>query len=202
MTKSPFIWFSILLFTIAAVTALGPAEATLGTNVRVVYLHGAWVWTALCALFAAGLAGLIGLLFGQASLHRWGRALGRTGLFFWVTYLPISLWAMQANWNGLYLAEPRWRVAVIFTVAGLLLQLGLYFLPPSWASFWNLAYIATLVAALQLTDKVMHPPGPMLESLAWRIQLFFTGLTLLCMLAAWQVVRWFIQLETPSSAEA
>jgi hypothetical protein len=198
MRTSPLLWIFVLLLVIAAVTALGPADATLGTNVRVVYLHGAWVWASLAAFVAAGLVGLTGLLTRRDSLHIWSRALGRSGLFFWITYLPISLWAMQTNWNGLFLAEPRWRVAAIFAVAGLLLQLGLSFLPVAWASFWNLAYIVTLFVVLQTTEKVMHPPGPMLESNAWRIQLFFAGLTALLLLTAWQATRWFRRLESHS----
>ena len=200
MKKSPILWFFILLVLIALFTALGPAEATLGANARVVYLHGAWVWAALAAFIAAGVVGLIGLIRrvrgrDALPLHFWSRPLGRTGLCFWITYLPISLWAMQTNWNGLFLAEPRWRVAAIFAIAGFLLQLGLSILPVSWASFWNLAYGITLFVVLQTTEKVMHPPSPMLESSAWRIQTFFGGLTILLILAAWQVARFFHAFE-------
>lgn len=195
------VFFIINIASIAIVTALGPSEATLGSSARIIYLHGAWVWASLVAFIAAGIMGLVGLL-GIATnkkgaiMHRWSRALGRTGLFFWLTYLPISLWAMQTNWNGLFLAEPRWRTAVIFAVAGSLLQLGLSFLPTSWASFWNLGFVITLISILQTTEKVMHPPNPMFVSDSWRIQVFFGGLTILVLLAAWQITRWFISFET------
>jgi len=53
MSKSPLLWLCLSLATIAAYTLVGPAEKTLGANVRIVYLHGAWVWTALAA-FVAG----------------------------------------------------------------------------------------------------------------------------------------------------
>ena len=200
MKKSPILWFFVLLVFITLFTAIGPAEATLGKNARVVYLHGAWVWASLAAFIAAGAAGLVAIIRrvrgkDALPLHAWSRALGRTGLCFWITYLPISLWAMQTNWNGLFLAEPRWRVAAIFAIAGFLLQLGLSFLPISWASFWNLAYVVTLFVVLQITEKVMHPPSPMLESSAWRIQIFFGGLTVLLILAAWQVARFFYAFE-------
>jgi hypothetical protein len=197
--KSPIVQFIISLLVISIFTTLGPSEATLGRNARIVYLHGAWVWVALAAFIGAGLVGLMGLLYrlggnDAPKFHQWSRALGRTGLFFWITYLPISLWAMQANWNGLFLAEPRWRIALVFAVTGSLLQLGLSFLPASWASFWNLAYIIALFVVLQTTVKVMHPPSPMLESNAWRIQVFFGGLTLLVLFTSLQVARWFRSL--------
>jgi hypothetical protein len=195
-TTSPLLLFLIILIIIAGYTLLGPAEKTLGTNVRVVYLHGAWVWAALAGFIAAGLVGLIGLITRRTKLHHWSRALGRSGLFFWITYLPISLWAMQTNWNGLFLAEPRWRMAAVFAVGGLLLQIGLTLLEnPAWASGFNLAYVVALFTILQATDNVMHPPAPMLDSDARRIQLFFIGLNLLTLLAAWQVSRWWYARE-------
>ncbi len=194
--KSPAVWFAALLALAAIYAAFGPAEKTLGENVRVVYLHGAWVWAALAAFIAAGAAGLIGLLLRKSAWQRWSRALGRAGLLLWITYLPVSLWAMQTNWNGLFLAEPRWRMAAIFAIAGLLLQAGLSFLPVVWSAGLNLAYLAALLGVLQATENVMHPPGPMLESEFGRIQIFFAGLTLLMLLAAWQLARWFHHLET------
>jgi hypothetical protein len=196
ITRSPLFWFCIILAVIATVTALGPAEKTLGVNARVVYLHGAWVWAALAAFTASAASGLIGLISQRKTFHQWSRALGRTGLFFWITYLPISVWAMQTNWNGLFLAEPRWRLAVIFGIGGVIMQLGITLIEdPKWASVGNIAYLAALFLALSSTDNVMHPPSPMLDSSAPRIQFFFLGLFILLLLAAWQIARWWRQLE-------
>ena len=199
--KSPVLWMLAGFLLSAAFTRLGPEEATLGTNVRVVYLHGAWVWTSLAAFIAAALMGLAALILRHESLHAWSRALGRTGLFFWITYLPISLWAMQANWNGLFLAEPRWRFAMIFAITGILLQLGLSFLPVIWSSLGNIAYLVALFVALQSAENVMHPPGPMLESDFGRIQVFFIILTLLLLFTAWQFARWMMALDNKRQKE-
>ena len=199
LRASPLFWLLVFLLAIAILAAFGPAEKSLGTNVRVVYLHGVWVWAALALFFAAAGAGAAGLLTHKAALHRWSRALGRAGLVFWITYLPISLWAMQTNWNGLYLTEPRWRLAIVFSIGGLLLQMGVTLLEdPAWASVGNLLYQAALLLALANTENVMHPPSPILNSDAWRIQLFFAGLLLFTLLAASQVARWWHQLERVS----
>lgn len=192
--RSPVFLFFITLVLISVVTFFGPSEKTLGANVRVVYLHGAWVWAALAGLIAAGLTGLTALATGREPLHEWSRALGRTGVFFWVTYLPISLWAMQTNWNGLFLAEPRWRVALIFGIGGIAVQGFVAFLrEPVLTSFANAAFIAGLFFVLARTDQVMHPPSPIFSSDATTIQYFFVGLTALVMLAAWQMARWWHQ---------
>jgi hypothetical protein len=190
------LWFLLTIIAIAGLTALGPAEKSLGTNVRVVYLHGAWVWAALIAFLTAGITGLLGLATGRLTLQLWSRALGRTGLLFWVTYLPISMWAMQANWNGLFLAEPRFRFAVIFSVTGILLQIGVTLLEnPAWASGGNLLYVLAMFLALRTTENVMHPPSPILDSEALRIQLYFGGLLILILLAAWQIARWLYHVD-------
>ncbi len=193
---SPLLWFLIAATAVGIFDLFAPPEKTLGINVRVVYLHGVWVWAALLTLLAAGLAGLAALLLRREALHRWSRALGRAGLFFWISYLPISMWAMQTNWNGLFLAEPRWRMAVIFALGGLALQLGIALVDdPAWASAGNLVYIVALLLAMQNTENVMHPPAPILHSDARGIQLYFAGLLLLTMLAASQAARWFYRFE-------
>lgn len=200
MKRSPILWFLVILTIIGLVTLISPSEKILGANARIVYLHGAWVWTSLAGFVAAGVAGLAALALSRAELHAWSRALGRTGLFFWITYLPISMWAMQTSWNGLYLAEPRFRLAVIFSVAGLLLQTGLALIQrPAWTSAANIVYVVTLMIALANTQNVMHPPSPMLDSDASRIQLYFATLVALSLLAAWQVARWWRRLDPVST---
>ena len=187
------------------ITLLGPAEAKLGKNARLVYLHGAWVWTSLITFVASGFVGMIGIVVFWLDrkvivFHQWSRALSRTGLLFWITYLPLSLWAMQTNWNGLFLAEPRWRLAVIFAVAGLLLQLGLSMLPVAWSSFFNPAYILTLFLFIMQTETVMHPINPLQSDGAQRIQLFFGALTILLIATSWQLARWFKSKEDKAIA--
>jgi hypothetical protein len=195
--RYPLLNFVLLLIVTGALTSLAPAEKSLGTNVRVVYLHGAWVWVALAAFVSAGGIGLAGLLTRRVHLHTWSRALGRTGLFFWITYLPISLWAMQTNWNGLFLAEPRWRLAVIFALGGLAVQIGLTLMDdPGWASAANSLYVFVLFLALRTTQDVMHPGSPIFNSDSRDIQVFFTALLLLTCIAAWQITRWWHKVES------
>ena len=203
MPRSPLIWLFFAILAVAILTLAAPAERSLGGNVRVVYLHGAWVWVALLAFVASGAVGLTGIISRRKRINIWSRALGRTGLFFWITYLPISLWAMQTNWNGLFLAEPRWRLAVIFAIGGLALQLGLTLLEnPAWASAFNLLFVLILWFALQNTEQVMHPPSPILTSNAWRIQLFFSGLLAATLLAGWQVTRLWLDHDAAWNADA
>lgn len=203
MKRSPILWFILILAGIGLVTMFSPSEKILGANARIVYLHGAWVWTALAGFLAAAAAALGAFVLRRADLHGWSLALGRTGLFFWITYLPISMWAMQTSWNGLYLAEPRFRLAVIFSVVGLLVQVGLALIQrPAWTSAANIIYAVVLMIALANTQNVMHPPSPMLDSDASRIQAYFATLVALSLLAAWQVARWWRSIDPATQTQS
>jgi len=199
--KSPLALCLLTILIIALLALFGPEEKSLGANVRIVYLHGAWVLSAELAFIAAGLAGLIALITRREILHRWSAALGRTGIVFWVSYLPLSLWAMQANWNGLFLAEPRFRLALIFAVTGLLLQLGLWLINTNWiTSFANLLFILALRVIFATADNVMHPPpSPIFNSGNYAIIGFFIVLIVLALAAAYFLTKWFVAINRRSS---
>jgi hypothetical protein len=186
-----------VIAVILLATLFGPEEKSLGANVRIVYLHGAWVLAAEVAFIAAGLAGLIGLLTRREAFHDWSAALGRTGTVFWITYLPLSLLAMQTNWNGLFLSEPRFRLALTFAIVGALMQTGLWLVNHKvLTSIANLAYIIALRIIFSMAANVMHPPpSPIFNSGLWDVIIFFVLLNLLAWLAAYFLTRWFLTLQ-------
>jgi hypothetical protein len=192
--KSPLTWFFITVIVIALLAFFGPEEKSLGANVRIVYLHGAWVLAAELAFVAAALAAVIAFVTKRAVFHRWSAALGRTGIFFWLTYLPLSLWAMESNWNGLFLSEPRFRLAVIFAVTGILLQLGLWLINTHWiTSLANIIYIVVLRLVFASASNIMHPPpSPIFNSGNFVIIGFFLALIALTLLAAFFMTRFFL----------
>jgi hypothetical protein len=187
--------FFATLIVIALLALFGPEEQSLGANVRIVYLHGAWVLTAELAFVAAGLAGLVALITRREVFHQWSAALGRTGMIFWVTYLPLSLWAMQSNWNGLFLSEPRFRLAAIFAVTGVLLQIGLWIIDINWiTSLANILFIVILRVIFSTAENIMHPPpSPIFNSGNYAIIGFFLALILLVLLASYFLTRVFLQ---------
>lgn len=192
--ESPLLSFLLALLAIIIMTFFGPEEATLGPSVRLVYLHGAWVMTAELLFTLAALAGLIALVMRKELFHRWSAALGRSGIFYWITYLPLSMLAMQANWNGLFLAEPRFRFAMTFAIVGLLLQLGLWLLDISWLTATaNILYIVALRYFFATAENIMHPPpSPIFNSGNWTIIGFFVGLNVLAWVSAYFATRFFL----------
>ena len=192
--KSPLALFFIAVIVIALLALFGPEEKDLGANVRIVYLHGAWVLAAELAFIAAGIAGLIALITRRELFHNWSAALGRTGIIFWVTYLPLSLWAMQTNWNGLFLSEPRFRIALIFAVTGVLLQVGLWLINTNWiTSLANIVFIVVLRVVFSTAQNIMHPPpSPIFNSGNFAIIGFFVALIVLTLVAAFFLTRFFL----------
>jgi hypothetical protein len=199
--KTPLTLFFITVIVIALLALFGPEEKSLGANVRIVYLHGAWVLTAELAFLAAGVTGLIALITRRERFHQWSASLGRTGIFFWVTYLPLSLWAMESNWNGLFLAEPRFRLAVIFAVTGVLLQVGLWLIDIDWiTSIANIIFIVVLRVIFATAQNVMHPPpSPIFNSGNYLIIGFFVGLNLLAWLSAYFLAKVFLNVKKESA---
>ena len=190
VSRSPLLWFVIALIAALLVAAFAPLEKTLGMNARIVYFHGAWVWAAMLAFLAAALTGLGGLVLQRAELNERSRALGRAGLCFWITFLPMSLYVMQANWNGLFLDEPRFRVPLNLAIVSLLLQVGLSFIPEvRWTSLANIAFAAAFFASMNAVQAVLHPESPIFQPGAGDIRLFFVFLLVLLSLAAWQLAR-------------
>lgn len=185
-----FILALTILIT-AGATLLGPVERTLGENLRLVLLHGGMVWAGKIAFAAAGLAGLIGLVTRRSSWHNGSLALGRTGLVFWLLYLPMSLVVQIQNWGGIFWDEPRWRVPFTFGVVAVLLQLGLWILKqPQISSAANLIFAALLWWQLGGITNVLHPDSPVFGSNSSAIPVFFILLLGLCLLIAAQVA-WF-----------
>lgn len=178
-----WVWGTLALGLGVALGLNAPPERTLGTGVRAVYLHGAWIWTALLAFGVAAGLGLWGLRRGDVALQRRARAWGWVATGFWLTSFPLTLWAMQVNWNGLFLLEPRWQLNVQFGVLAVLLQLGLALLPPSWSGPGNALFLAAYLTLLARTPLVLHPPAPVWRASDIRFPLHFT-LTVLTLLIA------------------
>jgi hypothetical protein len=164
------------LLLLLIVTLLSPLEQTLGWKARAVYFHGAWVWTGKIAFALAAAGGLLALVLPRmrSPAADWSLSLGRTGLFFWLTYLPMSLWVQVISWGGIFWDEPRWRVPFAFGIAAILLQVALaIFDNRLLTAAGNLIFGAALWWALGNVQNVLHPNSPIFGSGSLRIEEFF-----------------------------
>jgi hypothetical protein len=180
-----------LAFIVLVLALVAPRDATLRGASPVVYLHGALVWTAILAFTASGVLGLAALILQRDLLHAWSEALARTGLLFWVIYLPLSMWASKATWNGIPLGDPRFRTAfqVLVLAAAFQATVALWGTRHRLGSALNAVLVVILWILMLTTQDVMHPQNPMRSS-APTIQIFFALLVGGSGLAALQVARW------------
>ena len=185
----PILWLLITISAVLLVTMLAPLEETLGTNARIVYFHGAWVWVAMLLFITAALVGTGGLVTRRTILHEWSRAFGHTALLFWIAFLLMSLYVMQVNWNGIFWAEPRFRIPLNMVVIAMLLQIGLTFFPLFWTSLANIAYAVALIYSMRTIEAILHPISPILSSDAGGIQLFFITLLILLAFFGFQIAH-------------
>lgn len=185
-------WLALTVLAAVIAALLGPTERTLGENLRLVLLHGSMVWTGKLVFAGAGLAGLAGLLSRRSAWHNISLALGRSGLVFWLLYLPMSLVVQMQNWGGIFWDEPRWRIPFTFGVVALLLQLGLWIMKqPLISSTANLVFAALLWWQLGGITNVLHPDSPVFGSNSSAIPIFFLILLALCLLIAAQTAWLF-----------
>jgi hypothetical protein len=189
------IGISLVILAVAALALAwaAPNDVTLKGTSKVVYIHGALVWTALLTLTAAGLVGLAALaamlVQRDSVMHAWALALGRTGLLFWVAYIPVSMLASRMAWNAVFLAEPRYTTAFRVLAVGVIVQvIVLLFNRPALSSGLHVVLAVVLWALLLTTPSVLHPDNPILRSVP-SIQFFFGLIVLACGVAALQVAR-------------
>lgn len=185
----------ITLVIIIILTILGPSEKTLGGNLRLVLLHGAWVWSGKVSFGLAALFGAAALIWHtRAHWLTLSRALAFSGLFFWLTYLPMSLWVMQLNWGGFFFDEPRWRIPFLFGVIAVLLQAGLWMFNNHWlTAAGNLLYGIALWWQLGGITNVLHPEAPVSASDSSLIQNHFILLIVFAALLAVQLSLWLYE---------
>ena len=191
----------VTLVLIAAAALLSPAEETLGWLMKLVFLHGTWVWTGILLYGLAGVTGFVGfsaLLTGRGALWaRLSQTFGLTSLFFWLTYLPMSMIVTYLSWGGFFFAEPRWRIPLTFAVGGILLQAGLYVMSDlRLTTLSNLIFGAALWASVLNVESVLHPDSPVSNSGSMLIQAFFMGMLLLALVFGLQLTAWWFRPAT------
>jgi hypothetical protein len=186
-----------LLVIITVVTLLGPAERTLGSAARIIYLHGALVWVAIMVFAIAALLGAAGLLARRLWLHDLSRVAGQVALIFWSGYLPLSMWAARATWGRVFLADPSFQRAFRILAVTVIVQVIIWLLPrPAWrVSALNLIPFSFLAFQLYRTQQFMHPESPIRNAESPLIQIYFYALSALCALLALAISRWLLTLN-------
>lgn len=186
----------LLLFGLLAILALllwlSPAEQTLGQKVKLVYLHGALVRTAM-VLFGISLpVNLVALVGRRIRWSIWGRALVWAAIALWLAHTFVSMVTTFAAW-GVIVAwfEPRTRFTFALAGVGVLFLVVAHLM--SSIRFSALAFALLAGLALGLSPGlgvVQHPLNPIGSSASSAIRYFYTAILAVLLaigglLAAW-----------------
>ncbi len=104
---------------------LSPDEQTLGTGMKWVYIHLAFIWTAMLGMLSAGILSLIQVFSDRTGWRQWGTATTWATLGVLAFAIITSIAVMQVNWGGISWEEPRTQallrasaIWLIVTIAG------------------------------------------------------------------------------------
>jgi len=176
------------LILIAVILALiAPEEATLGSYIKLIYIHAAVTWVGMVMFVASGLLALLFLLSKLASgkskgvsgpsardsLVTWSSASQATAIIFWLTSVSIGSFAAYLTWGGSWWEEPRLRVALfILVLAVAMYQLGRMLSDKLTRAVLNLSLPASAALLLFATGKLVHPNNAFAKSDSFEIKLF------------------------------
>ncbi len=177
-------WFGpllvILLLLLAILLWLSPVEQTLGQTVKLVYLHGALVRTAVI-LFAVALpVNLVAAINGRDSWLAWGKALAWTAIGIWLLHTLFSMITTYAAW-GVFIAwgEPRTRFTFNLAAVGLLALAVTGLVDHARFSAGVFGVVAGIVLALMPgLGFIQHPLDPIGSSPSGAIRLFYAAILL------------------------
>jgi hypothetical protein len=189
-------WMWPLLAGLAAILVLllwlSPADKTLGQIVKLVYLHGALVRTAM-VLFAIGLpVNLIALVGGQSGWSSWGKAFAWMAVAIWLVHALFSMVTTYAAW-GVFIAwfEPRTRFTFTLAAVGIVIVLVARLVGN--ARFSALVFVLLAGLTLSLAPRlgvVQHPLDPIGSSPSNAIRTFYATILAVSMALGGLLTIW------------
>lgn len=182
---------------------LSPAESRLGNLVKLVYVHGALVWTGLLAFAVAGLFGLAALVVRRPTWYRGTQAAGLAALVVWGLYVLSAMavtsltWGQLVAWN-----EPRVRATGLILVAAIVLFVVARLVDQAdFTAAVNLVMGVVPWVVVRQADAIRHPVDPIGGSGSTAIQGFFWLIVVTVTLLAGTLIAWlWAGMEAKASA--
>ena len=185
-------FFAALLALLALLLWLSPAERTLGQTVKLVYLHGVLVQTAVIVFAASLPVNLMALVKDTVGWATWGKALGWTATAIWLAHTLVSMVTTYAAW-GLFIAwyEPRTRFTFILAGVAILVVLVAYLVDHDRFTAAALVVLAGLaLALLPRLGFIQHPLDPIGQSSSTSIRAFYGAMLAVSVLMSALATGW------------
>ena len=173
--------FALLLGLLIALLWFSPAEQTLGQSIKLVYLHGALVRTAIILFVASVPVNLVALVTKRENWYVWGKAIVLSAVVIWLLHTLFSMITTYATW-GVFIAwfEPRTRFT--FNLAAVSLIVILVTQLVNNRVFTSVAFLLLAGLTLMLLPTlgfVQHPLDPIGMSTSGQIRVFYAGISLI-----------------------
>jgi hypothetical protein len=171
---------------------LAPAEARLGNLVKLVYVHGALVWTGLLSFTSAGVLGLVALVVRRPAWYRGTRAAGTAAVIVWIFYVVSSMavtgltWGQLIAWN-----EPRVRATGLILVAAVVLALVAWLVDhDDFMAVVNMIMGVVPWVVVRQAGVIRHPVDPIGGSGSAAIQGFYLLIVITVAALAATLIAW------------
>ena len=190
-------WRVPLLISLCLLAALllwlSPGERTLGQVVKLVYLHGALVRTAV-TLFAVSLpVNVVALINRQENWLAWGKALSWAAIGIWLAHTLASMITTYAAW-GVFIAweEPLTRFTFNLAGVGLVVLVVTQLVAnPRFSALVFLLLAGVVLLLLPRLGIIQHPLDPIGTSTSVTIRIFYAAILVTALAIAGLVVVWF-----------
>jgi len=196
-TRRPWFWslFGALLALLALLLWLSPAERTLGQTVKLVYLHGALVRTAIFLFLISLPINLAALFSLKKRWLIWGKALVWGAITVWLAHTLFSMITTYAAW-GVFIAwfEPRTRFTFVAAGVGLLMLAVVHLIDsPRFTALVFSILAGVVIGLLPSLGLIQHPFDPIGASSSTAIRAFYTAILVVTLALGGLVVVWFQQ---------
>ncbi len=182
----------ILLACLVLLLWLAPAERTLGQKIKLIYLHGALVRTAMALLAISFPLNVIALVRSHPRWLNWGKAFFGAAAIIWLMHTLFSMVTTRVTW-GVWIAwfEPRTRFTFILASALIIAVVTTYVISDDRFTAFVFAVLAgTTLALLPQLGVIQHPLNPIGTSPSAQIKEFYVAILLVSLALGGLLVIW------------
>jgi hypothetical protein len=176
---------------------------TLGSAIKIIYVHAAVTWIGLASFVLSGIFALLYFLTSSNKNSTGGTAkstmlyrssgIQLNAIIFWTASVTIGSIAAYITWGGNWWIEPRLKMAVyILAIAIVVYQVRELVKGEAMKAAVNLALPASVFTLLAVTGKLVHPNNAFAKSGDVTIKLFAGLITIVFACIAFNITPLFI----------
>ena len=193
--------FAGLLILLAVLLWLSPAEQTLGQAVKLVYLHGTLVRTAMIVFAISLPINLLALIRPQKNWATWGKAFVWGAATIWLAHTLFSMVTTYITW-GIAIAwfEPRTRFTFAVAGASVIFVAAAHFVNNTRFSSLSFTVLGGLILSLlPRLGIIQHPLDPIGTSTSDAIRAFYAAILVITLILGGLLIIWFQAKFSPES---